>query len=571
MAKELGSRTPLSILVLERGPGHNPDNYPKEMDEVDGAVRMRSGYKVQDCSTETATLRRSESETALPLRELGLLIPGTGVGGAGEHWGATTYRMMPECFEVFTKTVEKYGVKRLPEGHSLQDWGVTYDEMEPYYTRAENLIGASGKAGNIRGKLIEGGNIFEGWRSGEYPTPPTTTPYFSSLFREAVKSLGYHPFPAPTGTLSEAYTNPDGVSRPGCTYCGFCNMYGCMIGAKAQPTSLLLPVIKRHNNISIRTGTWIRRLSQDSSAKGKGRVTGVTYVDASGQEFFQPAELVILATWTLNNTRLLLLSKIGEPYDVKTGHGNIGRNLSVDFKFAAARVFMEQPLNRFMGSAPTGVTIGDFDGGVIDNTKVPFLRGGVLRALNSGYQPVGTFGPVPRSVKGNWGAEWKKAAVYWYDRLEDIRFDGEVFAYRTNFMDLDPTYKDVHGDPLIRMTMDWGDNERRMAEFATEKGIEVARVMGAKDVIPFRGLGHFDANPYVVTQLRGGTIMGKSPESSVLNPYLQHWKAPNLFVLGSSVIPYAPTARPTLTLLTLTIRTADAIVDRYLKNPGPLA
>src|ERR1700685_410802 len=570
MAKELGSRTALSVLVLDRGPVHNPDDYVKEMDELDGAIRKRSGFKVQDCSKETATLRRSDSERALPLRELGLLIPGTGVGGAGEHWGATAYRVMPECFEVLSKTVEKYGSKRLPEGHSLQDWGVTYAEMEPYYTRAEKLLGVSGKAGNIRGKLIEGGNIFEGWRSEEYPTPPTTTPYFASLFRDAVNSLGYHSFPAPTATLSQAYTNPDGVSRPGCTYCGYCNMYGCMIGAKAQPTSLLLPVIKTHHNISIRTGTWVRRIVSDDPGN-KGRVRGVTYIDASGEEVFQPAELVILATWTLNNTRLLMLSGIGTPYDVKNGKGNIGRNLSADFKFAAARVLMEKPLNRFMGSAPTGVYVGDLEGGVLDNTNLPFVRGGILRALNSGYQPIGTFGSVPRSVKSNWGSEWKKAAVYWYDRMEDIRFDGELLAYKGNYMDLDPTYKDVHGDPLIRLTMDWGDNERRMADFATQKGLEVAKVMGAKEIIPFAGLKHFDANPYVVTQLRGGTIMGSSAETSVVNPHLQHWQASNLFVLGSSVIPYAPTARPTLTLLTLTIRAADTIVDHYLKNPSPLA
>ena len=283
----------------------------------------------------------------------------------------------------------------MPADHSVKDWGVTYEEMEPYYTRAENLIGASGKAGNIQGRLIEGGNIFEGVRSGEYPTPPTTTPYFSALFRDAAKSLGYHPFPGPNATLSEAHTNPDGVSRPGCVFCGFCNMYGCMIGAKAQPTNVLLPVIKRHKNVTIRTGPWVRRLVREKSPNG--RVRGVTYKDSSGDEVFQPADLVILATWTLNNTRLLLLSEIGEPYDPATGKGNVGRNLTADLKFAAAKVLMEKPLNRFMGSAPTGIYVGDLESGVLDNTDLPFLRGGLLRALNSGYQPIGTFGRVPQS------------------------------------------------------------------------------------------------------------------------------------------------------------------------------
>ncbi len=135
--------------------------------------------------------------------------------------------------------------------------------MEPYYTRAENLIGASGKAGNIQGRLIEGGNIFEGVEV-EDPTPPTATPYFSALFRDAAKSLGYHPFPGPNATLSEAHTNPDGVFRPGCVFCGFCNMYGCMIGAKAQPTNVFLPVIKRHKNVTIRTGPRVRRLVREN-------------------------------------------------------------------------------------------------------------------------------------------------------------------------------------------------------------------------------------------------------------------------------------------------------------------
>ena len=570
MAKELGSRTALSVLVLERGPVHNPAEYVKEMDELDTDTRKRSGIKVQDFSKETATLRRSESERALPLRTLGLLIPGTGVGGAGEHWGATAYRIMPESFQVLSKTIEKYGEKRLPEDHSLKDWGVTYDEMEPYYTRAERLIGASGRAGNIKGKKIEGGNIFEGWRSSEYPTPPTTTPYFSSLFRDAVKSLGYHPFPAPGATRSVAYTNPDGVSNPGCTYCGYCNMYGCMIGAKAQPTNVLLPVIQKHKNVTIRTGAWVRRILREGSSP-KSRIRGVTYMDAAGEEVFQPAQIVILATWTLNNTRLLLLSGIGEPYNPSTGKGTVGRNLTADLKFAAARVLMEKPLNRFIGSAPTGIYTGDLESGVIDNTNLPFLGGGILRALNSGYLPIATFGRVPRTVKTNWGAEWKKEAVYWYDRMEDVRWDGEVFAYKGNYMDLDPTYKDVHGDPLMRLTYDWRDNDRRMAEFGTAKGVEAAKVMGAKEIVPFDGLKHYDANPYVVTQLRGGTIMGTTPEDSVVNPFLQHFEASNLFILGSSVIPHAPVARPTLSLIAFTIRTADAIINRYLKHPGPLA
>src|SRR5262249_55526828 len=150
--------------------------------------------------------------------------------------------------------------------------------------------------------------------SGEYPTPPTKVPYFSELFREAATSLGYHPYPVPAATISKLYTNPDGVTRAGCTYCGFCENFGCMIGAKSQPTNTLLPVINKHKNVSIRSNATVRRVVHDPAAS-QNKARGVSYVDANGQEFFQPAQLVFLASWTLNNTRLLLLSEIGEPYD----------------------------------------------------------------------------------------------------------------------------------------------------------------------------------------------------------------------------------------------------------------
>ena len=101
---------------------------------------------------------------------------------------------------------------------------------------------------------------------------------------------------------------------PGCTYCGFCESFGCMTGAKAQPTNILLPIIAKRKNVSVRTGATVRRIVQEASQKN-GKARGVRYVDATGQEFFQPADLVSLASWTLNNTRLLLLSGIGEPYD----------------------------------------------------------------------------------------------------------------------------------------------------------------------------------------------------------------------------------------------------------------
>ena len=565
MAKELGSRTALSIVVLERGPSRESANYDTGMDELDYAIRLRM---MQDLSQETVTLRHSASQRALPLRQHGSFLPGAGVGGAGEHWNAQCPRFLPDCFELLSRTTAKYGADALPDDHSIRDWGINYDELEPYYTRVEKLFGVSGQAGNLKGKQIDGGNIFEGWRSEEYPTPPTKVPYIAALFRDAVKSLGYHPYSSPSATISQSYTNPDGIQRGACTYCGFCGRFGCMVGAKAQPTNLLLPIIQKRKNITLRAGAWVRRILFDSGAKSKAR--GVTYIDASGEELFQPASLVFLSSWTFNNTRLLLLSGIGEPYDASSGRGTVGSNLTHQVSTPAATAFFDQPLNRFMGSGSAGTLMSDFDGDVFDHGKLGFLRGGCLSVRGYGFQPIANFGVVPNSIKVRWGSEWKKAAVNNYDRTGVISFTAEHVAYQGNCTDLDPTYRDKLGDPLLRLTLDWRDNERKMADFATAKAVEIARAMGAKEINPFSGLRTYDATRYQSTHVQGGTIMGNSPAHSVVNPYLQHWELPNLFILGGSTFPQNASANPTPTILAFVYRTADALVDRYLKNPGPL-
>jgi gluconate 2-dehydrogenase alpha chain len=566
MAKELGSRTALSIVILERGVPRQISDYADAMDELDYAIRLRM---MQDLSLETVTLRHNASQRALPLRQHGSFLPGAGVGGSGEHWNAQCPRFLPDCFELLSRTTEKYGAKALPEDHSIRDWGITYDELEPYYTRVDKLLGVSGKAGNLNGRKIEGGNIFEGWRSEEYPTPPNKVPYFSALFRDAAKSLGYHPYPAPSATISQSYTNPDGISRGACTFCGFCGRFGCMVGAKAQPTNLLLPIIQKRKNVVLRTGAWVRRILFDTGSKSKAR--GVSYIDGSGEEIFQPASLVFLSSWTFNNTRLLVLSGIGEPYNPATGRGTVGSNLTHQVSVSAATAFFDQPLNRFMGSGSAGILMSDFDGDTLDHSKLGFLRGGYLAARGYGFQPIANFGVVPHSVKAAWGSEWKRAAVNYYDRTGVVNFTAEHLAYKGNCMDLDPTYKDKLGDPLVRLTLDWRDNERNMANFGTAKAVEIAGAMGAKEITPYSGLRRYDATRYQSTHVQGGTIMGNSPDHSVVNPYLQHWQLPNLFILGGSTFPQNASANPTPTILAFVYRTADAIVDRYLKNPGPLA
>ena len=118
------------------------------------------------------SLRHSPSETALPIRRLGSFLPGTGVGGAGAHWNGVTWRLLPSDHDLRTHLENRYGKNAIPADMTIQDFPVSYDELEPYYDRFEKLTGISGKAGNLRGKKIEGGNVFEGPRQNEYPNKP---------------------------------------------------------------------------------------------------------------------------------------------------------------------------------------------------------------------------------------------------------------------------------------------------------------------------------------------------------------------------------------------------------------
>src|ERR1700682_549484 len=563
MAKEITSKTSQSVAVFERGIPRKIQDYAVTMDELDYNIRLRM---MQNTAEETITHRHSLKDSAVPVRQHGSFHPGTGVGGAGEHWGGASFRFQPDCFRLRTHLTEKHGAAKLSPDLSVQDWPISYDDLEPLYWKSEQLMGISGKAGNLRGEKIDGGNPFEGPRQHEYPTPPLKHSYASSMFAEAVRRMGYHPYRTPAANLSESYKNPDGVTRPGCAYCGHCQRYGCMIGAKAQPTNTLMPVLAKRKNFQWRTGSWVRRIIHKD-----GRATGIQFTDASGEEFFQPASTVVLASFTLNNTRLLALSKIGTPYDPMARKGTLGRNLTHQVG-VNTRIFFDKPLNIFMGAGELASRISDFDG---DNgftgAEDGLLRLGMIALGTNGDTPIGSFAVMPKGAsKSNWGSEWKAAAIKWRDHSAAIGMSGEHLAYRQNYMDLDPTYTDKFRDPLPRLTLNWTDNEYKMREFALKIQANIAREMGAKFDEGPPSRAPYNVINYQSTHIHGGVVMGASPENSVVNKYLQHWDMPNLFVVGASAFPQNAAPNPTLTSLSLTYMAADGMINRYFKHPEKL-
>jgi gluconate 2-dehydrogenase alpha chain len=564
LAKEL-TDAGLQVLAIERGKFRDtvPDFATTHIqDELKYAVR--NGL-FEEPARETLTFRNSLDQEALPMRHLGSFNPASGVGGAGIHWNGQNWRFLPTDFKIRSHTEMRYGKNFIPADMTIQDWGVTYEELEPYYDKFEYLCGISGQAGNLQGKIQAGGNPLEGPRARAYPLPPLKRSYATVLFDKAAKEVGFKPFPCAAANTSQPYKNPYGVQMGECTYCGYCEWFACGNYSKSSPQTTIFPALLPKDNFSYRTLCDVTRVNLDSTGK---RATGVTYVDVQGREFEQPAELVILCAFAQHNVHLLLLSGIGKPYDPKTNQGVTGRNYAYQIT-SSVSVFLDENMNPFMGAGALGQAVDEFNGDNFDHGPLGFLGGGYIALWTTGGRPILQQHAVPEGTP-KWGGGWKKAMHENYLKSASIATHGSVMSYRDSYLDLDPTYRDVYGNPLLRLTFDFHDNEHKMSKFETDKAALIAKAMNPRSIkINYRE-GHYSILPYETTHNTGGAAMGMDRNISVVNPYLQSWDVSNLFVMGSSVFPQNPGYNPTGTVGALAYWAADAIKTKYLKNPGPL-
>jgi gluconate 2-dehydrogenase alpha chain len=566
LSKEL-TEAGLKVVALERGALGSPAKdfaVPNVRDELRYVVRHEM---MMDTARDTLTIRNNPSQDALPMRRLGSFLPGDGVGGSGNHWSGHTWRWTDMEFKVRSHYEERYGKNFIPADMTIQDWGITYDELEPYYDKFEYTAAVSGKAGNIKGQLQDGGNPFEAPRARDYALPPLTPILASEMFSKAAKEQGHHPFPRPSANASRAYTNPDGSKYGACQYCGYCQRFGCEANAKGTPMNSVIPIAMRNPNFELRPHSWVTRIIKDSDGK---KVTGVAYTNVlNGEEFEQPAGMVLLTAYAINNVHLMLLSGIGAPYDPAAQTGVIGKNYCYQNGVGATLFFEGKYFNPFINAGGSNVTIDDF------NINLSFDRGphGFIGGYNvgSGFNsalPIG-YRPVPRGTP-QWGTAWKKATAQWYQTAMNVNASGSVMGNRYNYYDLDPTYRNAFGQPLMRMTFDYKENEHKMGNHAAELVNSIAKSMNPTQLNQASSRPSWTVVPYQSTHNTGGTIMGVDPKSSALNKYLQSWDCHNLFVVGANVFPHNSSYNPTGPVGALAYWTADAIKTRYMKNPGPL-
>jgi gluconate 2-dehydrogenase alpha chain len=226
-------------------------------------------------------------------------------------------------------------------------------------------------------------------------------------------------------------------------------------------------------------------------------------------------------------------------------------------------------VNIYMGPSAQKHTIDDFNADNFDHSGLSFIRGAQMSVAPADLEagPIGTsITLTPPPGIPTWGAAYRDFLAKYFTRYAGLATQTENLPYGDQTIDLDPDVRDEWGLPAPRLTYDWRrPNELARVEFMLKKLEELGHAMGATQV--WRGPlgsgapgGHHE----------GGTRMGNDPKTSVVNRYGQSWDISNLFIIGSSTFPSMSGFNPTLTIQALTYMSADAIVNRYKKKPGPL-
>ncbi|MEP7087254.1 MAG: GMC family oxidoreductase [Gemmatimonadota bacterium] len=515
LAKEL-STAGFNVVVLEQGPWRQSSQFTHD------ELAVEQQHDLLNISTEPfQTFRATETET--PRRNTGQNIRYLrGVGGSSVHFAANYWRLRPSDFK-------EHSMVGSVAGATLADWPLSYEELEPYYTKVDWEIGVSGAPGP-----------FDPPRSRPYPMPPLPIKSSGVLLERAANKLGLHAQPAPFAINS---VPRDG--RSSCQSCGRCTNYGCEFGAKSSTLVTVIPKAIATGRCEIRTECTAFRVETNA----KGRATGVVYWDRDGKERKQHARATILAANGAETARLLLLSASPHfPHGLANSSGMVGRNLMFNCYSHSFGLF-EHPLNEFKGAVTGRIVLDYYEH---DATR-GFYGGGGIDARFP-YNPIAfALSMLPADVP-SWGREYTRALHEYFTHT--VRFTSHLTSLPqlANSITLDADYKDAHGRPALSLTYSDHTDDRSAQLWFQRKMHDMMVAAGARKVwdlpiVPSDGSVH----------LLGTARMGNDPRHSVVDRYHRAHDVPNLFVCDGSSMVTSGRAQPTMTIQALAFRAADHI------------
>ncbi|WP_303309869.1 GMC family oxidoreductase [Hymenobacter sp. BT730] len=430
---------------------------------------------------------------------------GTGVGGSTLHYTAYTPRAQDDDFHIR----RDFGVG--------MDWPFGYDELEPYYEELEQFLGISGPENYPWGKP----------RRRPYPLAPLPLNGAAQLMARACQQLGIRTSPAANASLSARYYQEGVGWREACTNRGFCQA-GCSTGAKASMDVTFLPLAVGHG-ADIRPNSFVTEIERDES----GRITGVVY-QQNGLPQRQKCRHLFLCAGAVETPRLLLLNELA----LNSGH--VGKNFMAHTGLQVWGTFAED-VRPYKGIP--GALISE------DMHRPPqadFAGGYLLQSI--GIMPVTFAGQVARERK-LWGQPLR-AYMRQYNHAAGIDMHGECLPHAENFLEL-AEEKDARGLPKPRIHFTNHENERRMMRHAEKLMRQIWTQAGAQDIWSFPRNAH----------LIGTARMGLSGDDAVVNADGKAFDVPNLYICDNSVFPSSLSVNPALTIMALSLRTADKFLE----------
>lgn len=521
LAKEL-SVAGFNVVVLEQGPYRRPADFAH--DELKGFFGNEMTH--HPSWSDPQTFRKDEAGQATRAESPPAALYARTVGGSSVHFSGNFWRFHPVDF------MEQSLLGPI-EGTGFADWPISYEELEPYYTKVDWQIGVSGAPGP-----------FDAFRSKPYPLPPMPVKSSGVLFEQGAVKCGLHPQVAPVAVLSRPFNG-----RPACVHCGFCLGFGCEVSAKSSTLATMIPLAEASGHCEIRPLSTVFRIETNA----RGRASEVVYRDMHGQEHAQKARAVILAANGAETPRLLLLSESSRhPDGLANGSGLVGKYLMANGHSALYAEF-EHPLNDyksvqcsrmandFFNSDPQR---GFYGGGVLDAR--PFMKATPIMSALTGI-------PIDIPL---WGAEYKAFLARSFTHQMAVLGSTTSLPQLSNSVSLDPEVKDGMGRPALRVTYNDHADDLAMAKFLQDRAEEVMQAAGAlkvwrEPVAPQTVLAH----------LLGTCRMGNDPSSSVVDRFHRSHEVPNLFICDGSSLVTSGRGQPTMTIQALAFRAAEFLGD----------
>ena len=518
IAKEL-STAGFDVVVFEQGPYRKAEDFTH--DEL--AVIAREELHGGGTGKNRQTFRQFEHETAIEPGRIPAWYAQT-VGGATVHFSGNFWRFREIDFN-------ERSLLGPISGTNFADWPITYEELEPYYTKVDWEIGVSGAPGPC-----------DSPRSKPFPMPPMPVKSSGVLMERAAAKLGLHAQPEPLAILTQPFNG-----RAPCINCGYCMFFGCEVGAKSSTLAAMIPLAEASGHCEIRADSAVFRIETDSS----GRASEVLYYDPVGQEQAQKAKAVIVCGNGAETPRLLLMSANAQfPDGLANSSGFVGRNLMFNAHTGVYGVF-EEPLNDYKGVQVTRI-IHDF---YESDEARGFYGGGGIDA-----RPLWSATPILHALMGmppdvpRWGARWKDEMAHNFTRQMVFVASSTSLPLDRNNITLDPELRDAWGRPSLRMTYFDHDDDLATARFLRDRCGELADAAEATKSWPHPVGPATDS-----AHLLGTCRMGDDPSTSVVDRDHRSHDVPNLYICDGSSFVTSGRGQPTMTIMALAFRAADKI------------